>query len=275
MENRYVDPGYSGPWKFEGYLKKLKSKNAYSRIFSKFNKRFFVVDLNQYFFGYKKNANSEKIRKFSLVELIYLDSSPKIIETCDWKFAFAVKFNKRLYTLHSESYKDCKQWCEILTACMKPLERSLYNTFEKSPPPNIFQHSKVSQELTQTPKFQSCEKSKAFTFSPITNDSPQHKVFSNISNISNPVPKVKTSEFTIHLNENDENFYSFQNSPVSIHSFGADLHPTIPESKETLIIERLNKSSISRSTYSESSQIKTSLLAQKPSKIKKKGKLRD
>jgi hypothetical protein len=254
MENRrYIDQWYSGPRRFEGCLKKLKSKNSYSRIFTKFNKRFFFVDLDEYIIAYKSRASSKKLKKFSLFELDYIDSSPKITEPCDWKFAFAVKMQKKLYTLYSDTYKSCQQWCEILMACTRPLERSLYNTAPKKgifPNNEICSDQKTVQYLAQTPKFNNQEdpKNKKFCFGSSENsESPENKqkisnkkILTDVSNLSNKVIKGKLLDGNGIDKEKEEKIYSFNNSLASIHSFERDSD----ESDENLVIERPNKSQI-------------------------------
>ena len=51
-DSKYVDPNYKGPTLIRGYLKKLKTDMALVRFLKKFTKRYFILDLNNYFFGY-------------------------------------------------------------------------------------------------------------------------------------------------------------------------------------------------------------------------------
>lgn len=255
MENRrFIDQWYVGPRRFEGYLKKLKSKNSYSRIFAKFNKRYFVVDLDEYFIAYKRKASSRKLRKFSLLELSYIDSSPKITEPCDWKFAFALKLQKKFYTLHSDSYKSCQQWCEILIACTRPLERNLNNTTPKKDvftPIEIRPNENTVQESAQTPKFLNFEdpKTKKFHFGSSEKiESPEKKknILTDVSNLTNKQKKENMSDGNGIDKENQEKIYSFNNSPESLHSFEPDINESVEDfyESEKLVMERSNKSQV-------------------------------
>lgn len=161
---KYIDPVYVGPVYFEGILKKLKSENSVSKFFSKFNKRFFAVDLQEYSIWYKKNKNSKVIRKFSLFDLDYIDTEPKSQVKCDWKFSFSFKISNRIFILHSDSHEQYKTWCGILKCCIKPKESEVfYASFpsneKKIPDFSNFQNfSSFSNDVMQTPKFQEDQK---------------------------------------------------------------------------------------------------------------------
>ena len=260
MENRrYIDQLYIGPRRFEGYLKKLKSKDSYSRIFTKFNKRYFLVDLDEYIIAYKSKASSKNLRKFSLVEITYIDSSPKITEPCDWKFAFAVKLKKKLYTLHSDTYKSCQHWCEILKACTRPLDHNPYNTAPKKPvfSINIISSDQNSfQTIAQTPKFHNQDDpnpTKYFFGSSENNESPEKKSKNSNKNIltdASNLPKKPKNESLGDGNgidkENEVKVYSFNNSLASIESFEPDSNESLEgfHESENLVIERSNKSQV-------------------------------
>ena len=161
---KYIDPVYVGPLYFEGILKKLKSENSVSKIFSKFNKRFFAVDLQEYSIWYKKSKTSKPIRKFSLSDLVYLNPEPKTQVKCDWKFSFSFKISTKIFTLHSDSHDQYQTWCGILKSCIKPKQSEVfYSSFpinEKKVPDftNFQNFSSFSNDLVQTPKFQEDQK---------------------------------------------------------------------------------------------------------------------
>jgi hypothetical protein len=167
MENlKFVDPSFKGPAYFEGFLKKLKSENSYSKLFGKFNKRFFVLDLLEYSFSYRKNKSSRKNKKFSLNDLDLVDDHPRISVKSDWKFPFLVKFTKKTFTLHSESMQDHLEWCKILKACVKPLTSNLvfasFTLDNKKKNFNVtnlnsFEGVSIGNDLKQTPKFREFE----------------------------------------------------------------------------------------------------------------------
>lgn len=46
--NSKLDPYYKGPSLISGYLNKIKSSSLFTHFFKKYNKRFFVLDLNKY-----------------------------------------------------------------------------------------------------------------------------------------------------------------------------------------------------------------------------------
>ena len=79
---RYIDPGYKGPTLIRGYLKKLKSNEAYGRFISKFNKRYFILDMNNSYFGYQDNETSTHTQKYSLCDILHIDPNPRITEIC-------------------------------------------------------------------------------------------------------------------------------------------------------------------------------------------------
>ncbi|OMJ73266.1 hypothetical protein SteCoe_28077 [Stentor coeruleus] len=120
---KYVDPMYKGPTLIRGYLKKLKSDSALSKFISKFNKRYFIIDLNNYFFGYQDKETSIRFHRHDLCYLINIDPNPRVIEICDWKFAFVVEIQRRVYTLHADSVSAHNEWCNALKACLKPVEK--------------------------------------------------------------------------------------------------------------------------------------------------------
>lgn len=121
--NNYVDPNYRGPTLIRGYLKKLKCEKAMARFLKKFNKRYFVLDLNNYSFYYQEKEVAPKSQRFILTELTRIDPNPKITEVCDWKFAFMVFIGKRALTLHADSVSAHNEWCNGLRACIRPPEK--------------------------------------------------------------------------------------------------------------------------------------------------------
>ncbi|OMJ78662.1 hypothetical protein SteCoe_21468 [Stentor coeruleus] len=120
---KYVDTMYKGPTLIRGYLKKLKSESAFSKFISKFNKRYFILDLNNYFFGYQDKETSSKFHRYELIDLINIDPNPRVMEICDWKFAFVVEIRRRVYTLYADSVSAHNEWCSAFRACIKPMEK--------------------------------------------------------------------------------------------------------------------------------------------------------
>ena len=134
MENvKYVDPNYMGPTLIRGYLKKLKTDMALVKFLKKFNKRYFILDLNNYFFGYQSSETASKIEKFSLENLRKVDNFPRITETCSYKFAFYIEIGNRDFFLYANSLSAHKEWCAGLCACLKSIPNGLASiTTEKS-----------------------------------------------------------------------------------------------------------------------------------------------
>ena len=58
MSSSYVANGYNGPLIIESTLKKAKNPKSSSRFFSKFNTRYFILDLinGSFFYLKKKHA---------------------------------------------------------------------------------------------------------------------------------------------------------------------------------------------------------------------------
>lgn len=126
--DKYVDPDYKGPTILRGYLKKLKHEMAIVKFLKKFTKRYFIIDLNNYFFGYQQSENSSKIQKFSLGEIRKVEGNPKVTHTCSYKFAFYLEIGNRDLFLYANSLSAHKEWCAILSACLKPDPHSLPST---------------------------------------------------------------------------------------------------------------------------------------------------
>jgi hypothetical protein len=120
---RYVDPSYRGPAVITGYLKKLKSVFSYTKFLSKFNKRYFELDLNKYTLSYGSKEGAGQKETLSLTNLMYVDPNPRITEVCDWKFAFVAEFSGKIYTLYADSVSAHNEWCYALRACVKPITR--------------------------------------------------------------------------------------------------------------------------------------------------------
>ena len=133
MNLKYIDSNYKGPTLVQHYLKKLKSENAKSRFIKRFNKRFFILDLQNYYMGYKDDMKSSKIVSFSLNDLINIDPNPRIIEVCDWKFAFVVQIGQRIIHLYADSVSIHNEWCVALRACLKPIERMIFPVNQDKP----------------------------------------------------------------------------------------------------------------------------------------------
>lgn len=117
---KYIDPSYNGPTLIKGYLKKLKSKVSFSLIVSKFNKRYFILDLNNYFFGYQDREISSNFNRYELRNITNVHQNPRVTDVCDWRFAFSIEFKTRVFTLHTDSISIRSLWCKALIACIKP-----------------------------------------------------------------------------------------------------------------------------------------------------------
>jgi hypothetical protein len=127
MNSNYIDPNYTGRTLLQSNLKKLKSESSKSRFINRFNKRFFILDLNNYYLGYKDKMTSSKIVSYPLTDLINIDPNPRIIDVCDWKFAFVVQIGQRIYHLYADSVSIHNEWCNALKACLKPIEKMVYD----------------------------------------------------------------------------------------------------------------------------------------------------
>ena len=102
-------------------LQKLKSKEAIGRIFSKFVKRWFVLNLNSRKFYYTAGKNKKKqIKTHDVSEIISIDPNPKIDVICDWKFAFEISTRDKVYLLYSESVSCHNDWCHAVRAVLRP-----------------------------------------------------------------------------------------------------------------------------------------------------------
>lgn len=61
------------------YLKKLKSSQAKARFFSKFTRRWFVLDLNAGTFYYtKKESDKKPVESYNLGDVIGYDPNPRV-----------------------------------------------------------------------------------------------------------------------------------------------------------------------------------------------------
>ncbi|CAG9326435.1 unnamed protein product [Blepharisma stoltei] len=119
-----IDPNYKGPRKVESFLQKLKGQNAKGRIFSKFTKRWFVLDLNLGTFSYSRKQGSPKTEvSHSISDIISVVPNPRVTQICEWKFAFNVETRMRMYVLYSESVNMHNLWCVALQAVLRPLDR--------------------------------------------------------------------------------------------------------------------------------------------------------
>jgi len=88
----------------ESYLKKSKRAGAKGRMFGKFNKRWFILDLKSGVFYYLKSKNSKKPEKtYPITDIVMYNNNPKITDVSDWKFAFSIEFTQRVYVLYAES----------------------------------------------------------------------------------------------------------------------------------------------------------------------------
>jgi hypothetical protein len=99
-----VDPNYSGPYVIESFLKKAKRDAAAMRIFRRFTKRWFVLDMKSGVFYYLRKKTSKNLEKsYAITDIISFDRNPKIKDVSDWKFAFKIEFKPRAYVLYAES----------------------------------------------------------------------------------------------------------------------------------------------------------------------------
>lgn len=63
IDSNYTVSSNQGPNLVENYLKKLKNSGAVMRFLSKFNKRWFVLDLRSGKFYYTKNKSTAKAKE--------------------------------------------------------------------------------------------------------------------------------------------------------------------------------------------------------------------
>lgn len=155
-DSKYVDPNYKGPTLIRGYLKKLKTDMALVRFLKKFTKRYFILDLNNYFFGYQRSETASNIEKYSLKNLIKVDHFPRVTETCSYKFAFYIEIGNRDFFLYADSLSAHKEWCAGFCACLKPIPNGLASiTCEKSklPESHIPEAENLEKRNESKPEF--------------------------------------------------------------------------------------------------------------------------
>lgn len=203
MENqRYIDPMYKGPSLIRGYLKKLKSDSAFGKFLSKFNKRYFILDMNAYTFGYQDKESSNNTILYPLSDLLDVDPNPRITVVCDWKFGFVVEIRRRIYTLYADSVSVHNEWCTALKACVRPVQKL------------------KQDEINVVNELESIESLKGTNSRPQTNE--PEKVY--INTLSGPVPgpneylKHKVpSEQEIEVNKTYVDYQIYNKSTVDSH----------------------------------------------------------
>lgn len=105
-------------------MQKLKGQKAKARLFSKFTKRWFCLDLKLGTFTYYRKKESTKAEvSHSILEIVAIDPNPRVTQICDWKFVFMVETKVRVYILYSESVNMHNLWCVALRAVLLPLDR--------------------------------------------------------------------------------------------------------------------------------------------------------
>lgn len=151
--NCFVDPNYRGPSLIRGYLKKLKCDKAMMKFLKKFNKRYFILDLGNYIFYYQEKENSSMLQKFDLKELIRIDSNPRIMEVCDWKFAFTVYIGNKVLTLYADSASAHTEWCNGFRACIRPVLRMDQGETLNDPRASEYVQDKIPESYNKKPEF--------------------------------------------------------------------------------------------------------------------------
>ncbi|OMJ82992.1 hypothetical protein SteCoe_16206 [Stentor coeruleus] len=121
-EEKYIEKNYRGPMIIRCFLKKLKSEGSFSKFLTKFNKRFFILDLNNYFFGYQDSKTSSNFRRQQLIDLTKVDPNPIITVICEWSSSFVVEISNRIYTLFTHTKSLHKDWTDGLKALIRPNE---------------------------------------------------------------------------------------------------------------------------------------------------------
>jgi hypothetical protein len=106
---------YKGPEIVEGYLKKLKKLGATLRFFSKYVKRWFVLDLRTKTFSYFKDIKKTRPLKAHLVQdIMVVHSNPRVLDVSDWKFVLVVETRTKTYTLYAEAASSHALWTTAL-----------------------------------------------------------------------------------------------------------------------------------------------------------------
>jgi hypothetical protein len=97
---------------------------AIVKFLKKFTKRYFVLDLNSYIFGYQEKESSSKLQSFGLELLRKVERFPRVTTVCNYKFAFYVEIDNREFFLYADSLSVHNQWCNGLLACFPTVENS-------------------------------------------------------------------------------------------------------------------------------------------------------
>ena len=99
----------------EGWLKKLKSEGS-SSFFSKFNKRWFVLDTKHGTFSYS-NAKNKKVKLSVPLEQVvrindFKEENSHVIG--NWEYKFSVSTEDRLFVLYCKTEEEKIIWVEAL-----------------------------------------------------------------------------------------------------------------------------------------------------------------
>ena len=107
-----INPEYKGPRKVETYAYKKKIKES---ILGNFVKRYFIINLDDSTFSYKKKSSSK-----SILFQIALSQINKVSGECEskgpWPFGISVYTMERVFSLFFQNSLDYNIWIEALCA---------------------------------------------------------------------------------------------------------------------------------------------------------------
>lgn len=138
---------------FASYLRKRKGSN-FHRIFGDTNTRWFYLEYNNEFFGYKNRESDKKIKclhNFSEVKAIreFMDNASKSASK-EWKFGLEINLTNKKYLLFAQTEKTQKKWVYEFKIVLRLLPES-FPLIEN----NLF---KFALDFYQKPYFEALRK---------------------------------------------------------------------------------------------------------------------
>lgn len=106
---------YKGPKRYEGYMKKKRTKEN-KRIFQKTSYKYFLIDLDLDKFFIKINKESKVISKeyeINSIRNFNKSLNDEEINICDFKFGFSINIFGKKYVLYQKEEKDYHNWIRI------------------------------------------------------------------------------------------------------------------------------------------------------------------
>ena len=86
-------------------------------MFSKFTRRWFVLDLESGYFYYLKGRMSKKPENtYPVTDIVSIDLHPTLKTLCDWNFPLTIKFTHREYFLYAFNLSTHHEWVRALGA---------------------------------------------------------------------------------------------------------------------------------------------------------------